>query len=763
MQSSRAPQKGDNAQRPKVLHISKSFSRLEPASQSPLSRSRASTLQGPPIPEILYPQNASLLQEGGEEQKGDIFAAEDDEESVDGAMDEADPPGTKLPDTFEELPIEIRSLTERFLESLSAKVHPTPLSIDALSDLFQDFYTRAASHISTHIATLSSRISRDNATPSASSKGTATSKPISKPGSSSSRKGSDILGSEQQMLTASEIFDRKKARQLLELKRVALEEAVERAVCEKVYERIWRHRSTDDEERDQKLRSRTAALSLVGIGLKELLVSTDEISENIRQTTADKESEIREWLSKARSNLEKMNHENYPLGKLQHLTATHKSIVETLSKIFPASSSADEILPTLIYTLITSPPETINVISNLNFIQRFRGSSRVDGEAAYCLVNLEAAISFLETVDLSSLRADEVPGGPEKSTSRPTTPRSEITPMKLGLSPTPNSIAPIIPPVSTISKDTSPGGNSKPSTSPTTRSQRRLSNLIQSQTNRIEAASDAVRESILDSADQALDSINSTLENSFRFLFGRLKEQHSSGDGHIEPVLPKTLEDARKLVGTPPPPNDENGSVSVASSIAEQTDEILDDSSSKQDYNSKVTDLFSGRRPIRDRSVDSTKSGESNSGKRVAFTDKGTTAMKSESTTSTTPPVPAGNAAVESMRNLGNTLNPLNRFANIGMIPRFGRTSSTNTTPTTPMVIDKAKPLSSSSETTASSADLVKEARAVAALDTLRKTTPPIKRFLELKDAKEIRVGEVDELIKDYQRLAAALKQAINS
>lgn len=36
------------------------------------------------------------------------------------------------------------------------------------------------------------------------------------------------------MLTASEISDRRKARRLLELKRAALEEAVERAVCEKV-------------------------------------------------------------------------------------------------------------------------------------------------------------------------------------------------------------------------------------------------------------------------------------------------------------------------------------------------------------------------------------------------------------------------------------------------------------------------------------------------------------------------------------------------
>ncbi|OCK86304.1 hypothetical protein K432DRAFT_341383 [Lepidopterella palustris CBS 459.81] len=757
MQGSRSSQKGNETGRPKALTTSKSFSRLEPATQSPLNRSRASTIQGPPVPEILFPQNASLTTDTEEkEEDGDIFATNDDEDTVDVLLHEADAPDIKLPDTFEELPIEIRSLTERFLESLSAKVHPTPLSIDALSELFQDFYNRAASHISTHIAILSSRISRESSAPPASSKG-ASSKTSSKPGPTSSHKGNDAPSGEQQMLTATEIHDRKKARRLLELKRIALEEAVERAVCEKVYDRIWRHRSTDDEERDQKLRSRTAALSLVGIGLKELLVSTEDVTEDVRQTTAEKEDEIREWLSEARTNLQKMDDERYPLGKLQHLTAAHKSIVETLSKIFPASSSADEILPTLIYTLITSLPETINVITNLNFIQRFRGSSRVDGEAAYCLVNLEAAISFLETVDLSSLRADEVQGGPEKMYSRPTTPRAEITPMKLGLSPTPNSVAPNVSPVSATSHDIS---TAKTPASSTNRSQRRLSNLIQTQTNRIEAASDAVRESILDSADQALDSINSTLENSFRFLFGRLKEQHGSNPGHPEPVLPKTLEDARKLVSTPHPMEDDNASVSATS---EQADDMTDDVASKQDPNSKMTDLFGGRRPIRDRSVDSTKSGGSNSGKRVAFTEsKATGHAKPEPISSITPPVPVGNAAVESMRNLGNTLNPLNRFANIGMIPRFGRTSATSTPPTVLAGTEKSKQLSSPATAPPPSEDIAKEARAIAALDALRKTTPPLKRFLDAKDAKEIKLGEVEELLKDYQRLAGAMKQAIN-
>ncbi|KAF2790653.1 hypothetical protein K505DRAFT_377386 [Melanomma pulvis-pyrius CBS 109.77] len=736
------------AERPMNLHTSKSFTRLETApSKSPLSRSRASTLQGPPVPSLLGPLKLKLApgSEDGHDD-GDVFTTQEDAE-------DAIPSEPALPDTFEELPIEIRSLTERFLESLSAKVHPSPLSADALSDLFQDFYSRASVHISTHIATLSSRISRQNSEPLAKRGSAASSKP------SSVRKGKENVG-EQQMLTATEIVDRKKARRLLELKRAALEEAVERAVCEKVYDRIWRHRSTDDEERDHKLRSRTAALSLVGIGLKELLMTAEELTEEERLKTKEKEPEIREWLSSARADIQKMDQDKYPLGKLHHLTAAHKSIVEALSKIFPASSSADEILPTLIYTLITSPPENMNVVSNFKFIQRFRGSSHMDGETAYCLVNLEAAVSFLETVDLSSLRAEE-----RKSNSRPTTPRSEITPMPLGLAQAPDLTQ---TPATPVSKDSTP----KLPPSPSTKAQRRLSNLIQAQTNRIEAASDAVRESIIDSADQALDTINSTLENSFKFLFGRAKEQNPNSPIQEEPKLPKTLADARKLVSSPiriDGAEDDNGSISAASSIIgdEHTEERK--GADNKDLGAKMTDLFGGRRQIRDRSADSTQSG--GSGKRVAFTASSNDGKLAPLQTSKTDSQPPSNtSAVDSLRSMGNSLNPLNRFASMNVLPRFGRavSSSASTPALASPTSEQSKqlPLTLALPTNRSNSGDVpqiddKGTRAVSALEALRKTTPPVKKFLEAKDAQEFKLKEVDELLKEYQRLAGALRGAI--
>lgn len=630
-------------------------------------------------------------------------------------------------------------------------MHPSPPTADSLSDLFQDFYMRASPKINTHIATLSARLTSETFISQA-----------NKASAPSSRAGSITKNSEpnpeQQMLSASEMSDRKKARKSLEAKRASLEEAVERAVCEKVYDRIWRHRSTDDEERDHKLRSRTAALSLVGIGLKELLMTGEEMTEEERNKAKEKEPEIREFLSAARQDIMKMNHEKYPLGKVLHLTAAHKSIVDALSKIFPATSSADEILPTLIYALITLPPVYLNAISDLKFIQRFRGSSRMDGETAYCLVNLEAAVSFLETVDLSSLRAEEGTTL-ERINSRPSTPKSEVTPMLLGLSDAPDLVqTPATPTTRTTFME--------PSSPTTTKLQRRLSNLVQTQTNRIESASDAVRDSILDSADQALGRINNTLDTSFKFFFGGLRERDPNNQLPQQPALPKTLEEVRELVSSPTrgiTVDDDNLSVSAASEDDRQ------DAPAK-DLGAKMTDLFAGKRQIRDRSVDSARSGGSNSARRVAFASKPIeekTPSPSSTKTDTAPTTPS---AVDSLRNLGNSFNPLNSLRSVNVLPRFGRAVSSATTSTLPSSTPdqnktppapEPEPLGGTLTNEAASTD-EKGGKAIAALEQMKKTTPPLKKFLEAKDAQDLKLKEVDELLKDYQRLAAAMRGAIH-
>ena len=402
---SRNASTGSIKNRPSALPA-KSFTRYEPSPNSPVSgRSRTSTTQSPVKPTALFTDSPLASPSRTSSSNLDIFEK---------AIPESDEPASPdisrsqtLPERFDELPIEIASLTDRFIESLSARTWSEPPNIDQLSDIFQEFYVKAASHISTHISNLLRQLNQDG-------------KPVPsrKSTKASMNGGEQDAAGLQQMLTVDEVAARKKARKLLEYKRVLLEEAVEKRACEKVYNKLWRHKSTLDEVRDEKLRSKTAALALVGIGLRDLGIELDTKNEK-------SEEDIQESLSPAREGLAKMSDEPSPLGKLQHLTQAHKSIVETLSTIHPSSNSADEILPTLIYALITSPIEGINVISNLYYIQRFRTATKIDGEAAYCMTNLEAAISFLENVDLASLRADEVPEGPPKASSRPSTPSVE--------------------------------------------------------------------------------------------------------------------------------------------------------------------------------------------------------------------------------------------------------------------------------------------------------------------------------------------------
>ena len=641
--------------------------------------------------------------------------------------------------------IESDTRTIRFIESLTAKIHDTPPSIDKLSDMFQDFYIKAEFHIATHISALSTRQSRVGSLGSSLSSKITGNHKDARDASPPSRGNSDSVsdsGREQQMLTRQEISDRRKARRLLDRKGIALEEAVERKACERVYRRIWRHRATLDEVRDEKLRSRTAALALVGIGLKDLGIDIDD------SIAKAKKVDVEQWISKARDGLLRMNDAKYPLGKLQQLAAAHKCIVDLLTAIHQSSSSADEILPTLIYTLITCPPEGINVISNLHFIQRFRTASKVDGEAAYCLVNLEAAITFLEKVDLASLRSDESLEGPGKSASRPTTPLSEGLPeWRAGRSKSASISSQTSNLMNGVSQQPafdhplqSPGIDKRiPTPSPS--HQRKLSNLFQPPA-AFGAAGDAVRST----ADQSLRTIGNTLDSSFKLLFGRLKEQKITGEGVDASgsiIVPKTLDDARRLV-EPKAEDDEENTRLTHDENAEPSHEQIESSNLSSD---SILSAIVGSRKSRDRSVDSVQS--SASGNKVAPALGGTPLLGKEgpSSVAAPPPVHSGSSAVESMRHIGNAFNPLKGFGGMGV---FGRSSSSGGPTSAPMPTMGGT----------SPSDKPKEIHGPLPVDNLApmKTLPPIQRFLELADVKDLKIGEVSELLSDYKRLAEALR-----
>lgn len=122
------------------------------------------------------------------------------------------------------------------------------------------------------------------------------------------------------MLSLGEIAQKKRDRKLLEVKRLAFEEAIERRITEGIYNRIWRHKSTDDEARDESLRSKMAALNVVGVKLAHLGVELEGV-----------QGDIEEELRSAVDALVGMNEPKYPLGKLSSLKQAHKAIVGMFS------------------------------------------------------------------------------------------------------------------------------------------------------------------------------------------------------------------------------------------------------------------------------------------------------------------------------------------------------------------------------------------------------------------------------------------------
>ncbi|KAI0802354.1 hypothetical protein GGR55DRAFT_665928 [Xylaria sp. FL0064] len=685
--------------------------------ESPLNRvQRANTFQNGPATEATAQ---------GTEQKPDTFESEP-------AEDEVEIPRASVDIGI--IPIELVSMTDNFIDSLSARVHPSPPNIDNLARMFQDFYHTAAQHIQTHIASLATRQTREYSFGAASSSSRASAASLLRAkaasiGTRDKNKTAQAQEAEQQMLTAEEFADRKRARKGLEQKKVLLEEAVERRLCEGIYDRIYRHRTTQDEAQDDKLRSKTAALAVVGIGPADLGVDLGVSSEDGPEALEKMHEEIKVSLEQARKDLILMNHKRYPLGKLNCLKAAHKSIVDTLSYFHP-SSSADEIMPMLIYTLITMPPENLNVISDSNFIQRFRCEEKLEGEAAYCLTNLEAAITFLQTVDLASLRAEEASTTP----SKPGASKTETFPpaFTAGLSTTATSPAVITPENASGAK---PGQTTSSLRAAVQR--RRLSDLIQTPAQAIGTASD----SFFNTADQGIKTIGNSLNESYRFLLGKLRDD--SADGR-EVIVPRTLDDARKLVGTP----STEDTLSLDDPALTQHNEDIDQSPGGRD--DKLLSLVVGKKAARDHSTDSIRSGRStSSSKKVVFAED---SREKPSPLSQTPPAASSNPAlVESMRNLGSSLNPISRLSNMSMMRGFGRTPNTPTPPTPRDIAGKAV---DGGDLAAAFPDI---ASSLPPKD-VPKIDPPKRRFLELQNPADLKIGEVLELLRDYRRLAGALK-----
>ena len=151
-------------------------------------------------------------------------------------------------------------------------------------------------------------------------------------------------------------------------------EGLEKYVMTKAHARVFARRRTD-RERDERLARRVEALKKV-VEPKHLDIGACSAS----------------W-ALAEAELGKMNQFKAPRDKLVCVLNTCRIINNTLTTRQGSDGGADDFLPVLIYVAMRANPGRLE--SNLKYIQRFRGESRLVSEAAYFFTNLVSAARFL--------------------------------------------------------------------------------------------------------------------------------------------------------------------------------------------------------------------------------------------------------------------------------------------------------------------------------------------------------------------------------
>ncbi|BFZ56521.1 hypothetical protein PYCC9005_003568 [Savitreella phatthalungensis] len=301
------------------------------------------------------------------------------------------------------LPVELAQSIQSFIVNLTSPVHRAPFSPERLSRMFQDFYTGTSDFI-------------DELLPDPKRQ------------------------THGEMLTSSQMAELRQHAEILDDKRATFREEIEERVCIEMYDRIFELRTSDDEVRDKALASKIAEMNDAGFSLDHIGVQLADMDPAAVQKTIDRIGE----------DLKSLDNALTPRSKLDIVVTCHKSIVDAIQQAndphvagsshantigaddlgyhgdksttdqqaeqaimhgevpkthddSPSSSqsqfavrglSADAILPILIYAIVRSGPGKL--ISHLTFIQRFRAAESLSGESAYCLTNLEAAVTFLE-------------------------------------------------------------------------------------------------------------------------------------------------------------------------------------------------------------------------------------------------------------------------------------------------------------------------------------------------------------------------------
>ncbi|KAJ9655748.1 hypothetical protein H2198_005454 [Neophaeococcomyces mojaviensis] len=111
------------------------------------------------------------------------------------------------------------------------------------------------------------------------------------------------------------------------------------------------------------------------------------------------------FLRLAQQELLKIKGYRAPRDKVICILNCCKVIFGLLKNAQSSDTSADSFVPLLIYVVLQANPE--HLVSNIQYILRFRNQDKLSGEAGYYLSSLSGAIQFIESLDRTTLTVSD--------------------------------------------------------------------------------------------------------------------------------------------------------------------------------------------------------------------------------------------------------------------------------------------------------------------------------------------------------------------
>lgn len=254
----------------------------------------------------------------------------------------------------QELPSQLDELIDGFLKDLRAPKYNKPLTPEQLCSTFQNFYEHF--HSKTDLFVKGSVYYRKRIT-------------------------------RIELQTSGEIEEEKKFKRKIEVKIRRYIEIAEEKICVELFDRLFNKFPKDVKTNSYVKEKLRVIKKIKGIQFNTLLDIKDiQLSQPVINEISHKFKEL--------------NHFKTPYSKLKVLISIHSSINQFVkTQISNEFADGDYFLPLLIYLILINQDD-VDFYSNFIYIKRFRQDSLLVEESLYCLTNFEAAITFIQHLEL---------------------------------------------------------------------------------------------------------------------------------------------------------------------------------------------------------------------------------------------------------------------------------------------------------------------------------------------------------------------------